>query len=446
MSITRIKVNNFRSIEKLDIELPSNSRVLCFVGENGSSKTSVLSLIVEAIVSRSQLNFPNHTISDERRYRMVSAKEIRRGCRFYSNEVAYSTMGKRNYEYKKLVGISNSVPRGDYVDIIDDLILPAFGFPMAEKSSLDGTNPVDDFLFKEVFLVRPGGRYENYDYEVKNKTETTSLKVTTAFDSHMPYPFFVAHSGSDVQETILNMLFDSFIGYSDTRLVVQWITPFLEEITGKKFGTLQVSNMPFRQLLSSEVGEVNSFSQGELDLLVTIVNVIKQQLFHYGRYTLQERGHLGIDSPFKVPGIVIIDEVDLHLHPRAQESYVKLLTEKFPNIQFVVTTHSPFIIRGLPKESVVVTLPNGRVFSSDFHKMDIDSIVSIIFQYSGRFSIDVVKKLEEFRGELVSENPRIEKLKSIFSEFSDSQAAKGELELYLATYGTVEINQAMKGE
>lgn len=51
-------------------------------------------------------------------------------------------------------------------------------------------------------------------------------------------------------------------------------------------------------------------------------------------------------------GIVIIDEFDLHLHPKWQRRFTELLTKYFPNIQFIVSTHSPIPLLGAPENSV----------------------------------------------------------------------------------------------
>ena len=57
--------------------------------------------------------------------------------------------------------------------------------------------------------------------------------------------------------------------------------------------------------------------------------------------------HLGADAASKATGVVLIDEIDLHLHPKWQRRVVDDLKTAFPNIQFIVTTHSPFIIQSL---------------------------------------------------------------------------------------------------
>ena len=50
---------------------------------------------------------------------------------------------------------------------------------------------------------------------------------------------------------------------------------------------------------------------------------------------------------FAIPGIVLIDEIETHLHLELQKNIMKLLTTVFPNIQFVVSSHSPFILNSL---------------------------------------------------------------------------------------------------
>ncbi|WP_164446657.1 AAA family ATPase, partial [Pseudomonas viridiflava] len=49
-------------------------------------------------------------------------------------------------------------------------------------------------------------------------------------------------------------------------------------------------------------------------------------------------------SPAEMYGLVFIDEIDAHLHVSLQRKVLLFLTEAFPNIQFIITTHSPFVV------------------------------------------------------------------------------------------------------
>ena len=54
-----------------------------------------------------------------------------------------------------------------------------------------------------------------------------------------------------------------------------------------------------------------------------------------------------LDAPLHGAGVVLIDELELHLHPKWQRDVTEKLRATFPNIQFIATTHSPFVIQGL---------------------------------------------------------------------------------------------------
>jgi predicted ATP-binding protein involved in virulence len=56
---------------------------------------------------------------------------------------------------------------------------------------------------------------------------------------------------------------------------------------------------------------------------------------------------LGEEAAIKTTGVVLIDELDLHLHPSWQKKTVHNLKQTFPQIQFITTTHSPFVIQEL---------------------------------------------------------------------------------------------------
>lgn len=66
--------------------------------------------------------------------------------------------------------------------------------------------------------------------------------------------------------------------------------------------------------------------------------------------------HLGERVLAETPGIVLIDELDLHLHPRWQHHVVEDLRTMFPQIQFVATTHSPFIIQSMRSGEELIVL------------------------------------------------------------------------------------------
>ncbi len=84
--------------------------------------------------------------------------------------------------------------------------------------------------------------------------------------------------------------------------------------------------------------------------------------------------HLGAEAARGTPGVVLIDEVDLHLHPRWQRRVVDDLLRAFPKVQFFGTTHSPFIIQSLPPIEGVQLLNLDNPQAEDFTNKSVEDI------------------------------------------------------------------------
>jgi energy-coupling factor transporter ATP-binding protein EcfA2 len=64
-------------------------------------------------------------------------------------------------------------------------------------------------------------------------------------------------------------------------------------------------------------------------------------------------------NPLAEPAIVLVDEIDLHLHPRWQRELLRLLSGTFPNAQFIVTAHSPLVVQAAPDANIALLRRNG---------------------------------------------------------------------------------------
>lgn len=105
-------------------------------------------------------------------------------------------------------------------------------------------------------------------------------------------------------------------------------------------------------------------------------------------------------NPLAEPGIVLIDNIDLHLHPRWQRRMMADITERFPAIQFVATAHSPLVVQAAENAKLVVLREqDGQVLIDDDHELvntwRVDQILaSDLFGISTRS-----KRIEELRKE-----------------------------------------------
>ncbi len=102
----------------------------------------------------------------------------------------------------------------------------------------------------------------------------------------------------------------------------------------------------------------------------------------------------GIEAALKTRGIVMIDEVELHLHPAWQQKILDSLQSAFPNIQFIVSTHSPQLISAIPKECVRI-IDGGKVIHPDSPTQGVevkDILESVFGTSSTPQNMDIVEK------------------------------------------------------
>jgi len=119
--------------------------------------------------------------------------------------------------------------------------------------------------------------------------------------------------------------------------------------------------------------------------------------------------HLGKNAVKETPGIVLIDELDLHLHPNWQRRIIEDLKNTFPSIQFVATTHSPFIIQSL-REDELRNLDSKIISQKNPKDIPINKVITDIMDVESIKSDDFEKRFNDARSELEKiENARPDK-------------------------------------
>ncbi len=102
------------------------------------------------------------------------------------------------------------------------------------------------------------------------------------------------------------------------------------------FSNLTVRRSPLRMEVEKNGKRltVNQLSGGELNLIAMIGDLARRMAIANPDFT----------KPLEGSGIILIDEIDLHLHPNWQRTIVPKLLDVFPNCQFIISTHSPHVI------------------------------------------------------------------------------------------------------
>ncbi len=91
------------------------------------------------------------------------------------------------------------------------------------------------------------------------------------------------------------------------------------------------------------------------------------------------------DDPLAEPAIVLVDEIDLHLHPKWQRTIMSFLTERFPNTQFIVTAHSPLVVQAAKDANIVLLRREGDrvIIDNDPEIIDnwrVDQVLTSVFE------------------------------------------------------------------
>lgn len=133
--------------------------------------------------------------------------------------------------------------------------------------------------------------------------------------------------------------------------------------------------------------DVGQLSDGERGVLALVLDLARR---------LSQANPL-IDDPLSEGhAVVLIDEIDLHLHPKWQRQIVHKLTETFPRCQFIATTHSPQVIGEVPHERIHI-ISDGEVYSPPYS-----------------FGVDSSRVLEE----IMDTEPRTAEVKELLSKVS----------------------------
>lgn len=150
---------------------------------------------------------------------------------------------------------------------------------------------------------------------------------------------------------------------------------------------LKVEN-DLKEILENDSIEL-SFSSDDNEVLINIKNLNRsytfdqlssgyKAIFYIYSALLMEAQNQEI-LPENLEGITIIDEIDVHLHISLQKKVLPFLIKAFPKIQFIVSTHSPFVITSTHNDTVVYDLSTGEFFEEDLSIYSHESIIKELF-------------------------------------------------------------------
>lgn len=311
--LTDIKVNKIFHLEDFNIHIDDTEKKhLIITGKNGSGKTILLNAIIEYL----------ERIREDQRLKFLNYRKYLLNCQ---DELTNLNTNKEQEIFNAKQNVSL------YQKLIED----AFG-----KVELS---------FSHIYQLSEAFHENNFIiafYEAERHTKMVEprhpMKADMSPVSNLKQKkadqFLIFLANYKIQEALAR----NENQMEDAELIHRWFIDFtnlLREIFESKDLELEFNykNYSFQIISNEKVFKFTELSAGYSAVLDIVTDLI-----------LKMQSQDSLPRAYEKQGVVLIDEIETHLHLELQQIILPLLTRVFPNIQFIVTTHSPFVLNSLP--------------------------------------------------------------------------------------------------
>ena len=322
MKIDFLELTNFRNMQEVSISF-ENKKFVAMIGDNGSGKTTILESITKAFVPV---------------LRVVNGEAFK-SCDLTDNDIRYGTSGtgvtvgitldNEKYIWTNKRRISSQVAFDNAIE-------------MREKKQNDlkkiKNKYADCVAQRKLPLVLYYGT-DRIIREVPRRGHIKEFEVTDALRNCFDninyfrdfYDWFKTEEDIELRGLRENPM------YRNPKL--DCVREAIEKMI-KGYKNLRIELSPSRMVLTNTEGmdlEIEQLSGGYKAVLSVVADIAKRLAI----------ANPESNNPLEEEAVILIDELDLHLHPRWQKTIVNDLKRTFINCQFIITTHSPFIVQAL---------------------------------------------------------------------------------------------------
>lgn len=422
LKILNIKLIDFRLFQSIECHFSPKKNITVIVGINGAGKTTILEAIALSL-SWLTIRIRRH----EGKGKTIDNKnDIRRGER-YASIITQLSIDNKNTQYE--LELSKSIDASQQSSRKNSLMeIRQLGriYKLANSKNKDFNLPIIAY-----YPVERSLDIKSQKWAVSKKKMTTqtnkfdgydeSLSGTANTDIKVFFQWFKYCEEIEKFETgFVQKQASKFI--NETKKAIEVFIPYIKN--------LRIQRTPYEDMLIDKNGiklSILQLSQGEKSLLSLIADIIRRLVLL----------NPSLGNPLSGDGVILIDEIDLHLHPAWQQKVVPSLLRTFPNIQFILTTHSPQVLSTIRKENIrllstnmqsesisAIPLshsygePSNNILQSIMdtdpqppieEKKDLDELTSLVDQ--GEYELSKVKKsLHRLKKELGENHPQLAKI------------------------------------
>lgn len=359
--IKNIKINKVRHLKNINIPASENEcRHIILTGKNGSGKTSVLDAIAVFINSITTGENPEDLTDD--------IKKNRERIKYFAEKQDEDNLRKANDTLEYFTKQYSKVTSGIWLD---------FNIPFSKirKQFESGQFIVAYYKADRIFSSVEPKHVEKVqlksDYTINDTPRSEFIKYL--LDLKMTQALAVT-GGKTEKATAISAWFEKF-------------NELLQQIFDDKSVKLVFDEETFKFSISMdgrETFDFNTLSSGYAAILDIVVDLI-----------IRMEKQLNRSFGFNIPGVVLIDEIETHLHLELQKNIMKLLTTVFPNIQFIVSSHSPFILNSLDNV-IIYDLQQNVLVENGLANVPYSGIVEGYFK-SDELSNELRKKFDVYK-------------------------------------------------
>ncbi len=334
MRIEKLSLKNFRGFEELEIDFPAKEQeggLAVFIGANGSGKSSVLDGVFCHLKEIYDI-LERHKKSEKR----IRIGSILDKWRNLTEEDIYVKADQLNLEsiwtvVENRIELSNMMRRDNLSSFSNDV------FRIIEWKKIKEEFPIIAFYKTNRGITVPSLKAK--DLTKLGIEESFQLNNNQEIDFNYFFEWFRNTEDFENEQRLYKDPNYRHTGLKVLRYVLQ---TFL-----KGYINPRVQRQPIEKLVlekGDDILSVTQLSHGEKLMFALIGDIVR-------RISITQPS---LESPLEGKGVVMIDEIEQHLHPSWQRTIIPNLRKTFPNIQFIITTHSPQVLSNVPKENVFI--------------------------------------------------------------------------------------------
>lgn len=350
-SLKQLSLRNFRLFgeDEQVLKFSSDKNVTILVGNNGSGKSSILDAIAISI-STFTANFPGQAIKQ------------------YTDSDVHITENEEYGDYMQVESIFETCYNGDI-----DILRYRQGKVKAPEGVLKNVNSYAELLMSKInneeqcnlpIVAYYGtGRGQIKAPERKRdfkKAFTRWDAYTGALEASANFRQFI--EWFDLMEDEERREREDRRDWDYKSKPLETVRKALSTFVGEKFSNPRMMIHPLRFVMDERVGDgkcrqlrIEQMSDGYKIVTAMVADIASRMA----------EANPDKENPLMSNGIVLIDEIDLHLHPKWQRTIIDSLSKTFPNIQFIVSTHSPIILSGAMDAAQVIVLGEDGIVDAD---------------------------------------------------------------------------------